>query len=229
MTTLIIVRHAETEANVQQVWQGTLDAPLTRRGQKQVMATAQHMAHLVQKSPVDRFYVSPLPRAQRTAAGIATAIGMTPVIEEGLREFDLGDWEGRTFQALKDAENLWERWAVEPTFAPPNGESAASFGQRAVDIMVELADRHLGETVLIVTHGGLICNVLARWLGEGPQDWRNWEPHNCAITMLARATNDAAGGWTPTLVNSIQHLPAAARTTEDKSVYAVAEAQSERE
>ncbi|MCB0132640.1 MAG: histidine phosphatase family protein, partial [Caldilineaceae bacterium] len=96
MTTLIIVRHAETEANVQQVWQGTLDAPLTRRGQKQVMATAQHMAHLVQESPVDRFYVSPLPRAQRTAAGIATAIGMTPLIEAGLREFDLGDWEGRT-------------------------------------------------------------------------------------------------------------------------------------
>src|SRR5437773_1398142 len=107
MTILILVRHGETEANVQQLWHGSLDAPLTERGRQQVLATAQQLKKLATRYPIDAFYVSPLPRAQSTADAIAQAIGKRLQVENDLREFDLGDWEGRSFLALKEQENLW--------------------------------------------------------------------------------------------------------------------------
>lgn len=63
---LILLRHAETH-NVAQVWQGSLDAPFSPKGQAQVDATAHNFPQFVQKFPVDRTYVSPTGRAQRTA------------------------------------------------------------------------------------------------------------------------------------------------------------------
>ena len=215
-TRLIIVRHAETEANVMQVWQGSLDAPLTARGRLQTGATAVRVAELARLYPIDHFVVSPLPRARSTAAAIADELGMQPDVRDDLREFDLGAWEGRTFQDLRDSERLWERWEADPSFAPPDGESPMSFGNRAEQAFWDIARHHPGATILAVTHGGLICNVLARWLGEGPQDWRNWEPHNCAVTILEQEDDL----WAPRLVNDISHLSPHARFDEDKSVYA---------
>lgn len=216
MTTLILLRHGETEGNVQQVWHGALDAPLTVRGQQQVTATVQAICHLHGRTPIDQLYVSPLPRALRTAEPIAHALNLPVQLEPGLREFDLGEWEGRTFVDLRDVENLWVRWRQDPTFAPPHGESPRSFHARVLLALQQLVAHHPTQTVLAVTHGGLICNVLATWLGAGPDDWRNWEPHNCAITVLQLT----AGQWQPLLVNDISHLPPDAIVLPDASVYA---------
>jgi 2,3-bisphosphoglycerate-dependent phosphoglycerate mutase len=209
-TRLVLVRHGETEGNVSQVWHGSLDAPLTRRGQQQVAAVAARMAAWQDELPVHAFYVSPLPRAQSTAAAIAAAIGVTPQVEPGLREFDLGDWEGRSFRELREQENLWGRWEQDPGFAPPNGESPRSFGRRAAATLTRLADRHPGQTVLVVTHGGFISNVLAAWLGKNDGDWRAYDPHNCAVSVLRRDGD----GWHGELVNDVAHLPAAARAAD---------------
>ncbi len=206
MTRLVMIRHGETEGNVNQVWHGALDAPLTERGRAQVQATAERMRQLVEQMKVDAFYVSPLARAQSTAAAIGAAISASPVVEPGLREFDLGDWEGRSFEELRQVENLWGRWKADPRFAPPNGESPHSFNKRVVKTVNELAANHPSQTVLIVTHGGVICNVLATWLGDGPADWRRWEPHNCAISILERDSER----WAGVLINDASHLPAEA-------------------
>lgn len=221
MTRLIIVRHAETEANIQGVWQGSLDAPLTARGMRQVAATARRVAELAQTYPIDRFYVSPLPRARSTAAAIAAAIRMQPMVEPGLREFDLGDWEGRSFHELRETEDLWNHWAKDPAFAPPNGESPLTFAARVNADFSRLAAEHPDETVLLVTHGGVISNLLAQWLGDGPQDWRRWEAHNCAISVIEQ---DEEGCWRPILVNDISHLPPDVRVQEDGTAWAVANA-----
>lgn len=216
MTTLILVRHGETEGNVQQLWHGAMDSPLTARGQLQVGATAAQLVELDQTYRVAAFYVSPLPRAQQTAAAIAKTINRQPIIEPGLREFDLGAWEGRTFLDLRDNENLWERWRQDPHFMPPQGESPRSFHARVLATIQHLAAQHPAATVLIVTHGGVICNVLAAWLGSGPEDWRHWEPHNCAITLLQGEGTQ----WQGLLVNDISHLPVDAIATHDGEAYA---------
>ena len=207
VTRLILVRHGETESNVSQVWHGRLDAPLTPRGREQVVAVAARLAARQAELPIHAFYVSPLPRAQSTAAAIAAAIGMTPQIDPGLREFDLGDWEGRTFRDLREQENLWGRWATDPDFAPPNGESPRSFGRRAAQALIRLADRHPEQTVLVVTHGGFISNVLATWLCKSGGDWRAFDPHNCAISIVRRDGD----GWQGEVINDVSHLPLTAR------------------
>ncbi len=210
-TRLILVRHGETESNVNQMWYGAMDAPLTERGRRQVAAVARAMSDLARRYAPDMFYVSPLPRAQSTAAAIADAIGMQPIVEEGLREFDLGDWEGRTFEDLRETEDLWGRWAKDPTFAPPNGESPASFGARVQQAMQELVARHTGQTILIVSHGAFIGSALTRWLGDG-KDWRRWDPPNCSITVLQENQENSeplenGRPWKAVLVNDVSHLP----------------------
>jgi broad specificity phosphatase PhoE len=199
---LILVRHGETEGNVSKVWHGSEDAPLTERGRRQVQATAQRLKELHQQYHVDALYVSPLPRAQSTASAIAKAINIEPIVEPGLREFSIGDWEGRSFRELQQMENLWQRWNENPEFAPPNGESPITFTHRVAQVISELAARHPNQTVAIVSHGGVISNILARWLGEGPQDWARWDPPNCAITILRQVE----GGWQPITVNDTRHL-----------------------
>ncbi|NJN81679.1 MAG: histidine phosphatase family protein [Caldilineaceae bacterium] len=202
MSVVILVRHGETEGNIQRVWHGAQDAPLTARGVNQVAATARRIQVLVVEYPIDAFYVSPLPRAKSTAAAIADALGRDAVVYPDLREFDLGDWEGRTFQDLAETEKLWEHWSTDPYFAPPNGESPRSFSRRAMRAVEELVQRHPQETILIVTHSGVVTQVLANWLGDGPDDWQRWEPENCAISILANEGN----GWRGVEVNGIDHL-----------------------
>ncbi|HXF62834.1 MAG TPA: histidine phosphatase family protein [Caldilineaceae bacterium] len=204
---LILVRHGETEANVSQVWHGALDAPLTERGRAQVAATAAWLSDLHRRQPLDGFYVSPLPRAQSTAAAIAAAIGRQPVVVEGLREFSIGDWEGRSFRELREVEDLWGRWEADPCFAPPNGESPRSFNRRVVETVIKLVDRHPDGTALAVSHGGVIGSVLATLVGDGPDDWRRFDPHNCAVSVLQWQE----GRWSGELINATDHLPLVAR------------------
>jgi len=214
MTKLFLVRHAETEANLQKIWYGLLDAPLTERGEQQILATGQRMKDLARYHPIDAFYVSPLGRTQKTAAAIAEQIAIVPTVEDGLREFDLGDWEGRSYVELAEHENLWGRWKVEPDFRPPNGESALSFHNRAIQIIETLVAKHAGETVLAVTHGGIICNVMALWMGEGLQDWPRWEPDNGSITLLTKQD----GEWQIEFWDDVSHFPPDA-VVDEKPVY----------
>lgn len=209
-TRLILVRHGETEANLLQVWHGSMDAPLTERGQRQVAATAARFADCAQCGPIDRLYVSPLPRARSTAAAIGAAIGQELVINEELREFSIGDWEGRTYRDLIDNEQLWKHWAADPDFAPPNGESPNSFAARVVVALRDLAASHPRQTVVAVTHGGVIGVVLDQWLGSATGDWVSWDPHNCAISVL----DQVGDHWKGVLVNDISHLPADALADE---------------
>lgn len=215
MTTLILVRHGETEANVSGIWQGSQDAPLTARGRAQVDATGVEFGEWAKHTHFDHLYVSPLARAQSTAAAIAATTGLEAVIEPQLSEFHLGDWEGRSFADLRDTENLWGRWATDPQFAPPNGESPYTFYLRAVSATAQIAERHPDETVIIVGHGGFIANVLSGWLGTGPGAWREWEAHNCAIAVLERTPE----GWKGIRVNDIAHLPPEAVEHPDYSTY----------
>jgi probable phosphoglycerate mutase len=202
-TRLILIRHAETEANVsKKVWQGASDTPLTIRGERQAAATAGYLAMLHRRNAVDVFYASSLLRARRTADAISTAIGLPVQLDYALREFDLGDWEGRAFDDLEDTENLSKRWDADPHFAPPGGESPHMFQRRIVTAFESMASAHPDQTVLVVTHGGVIRNLLGLWIGNGPDDWQRWQASNCSITMLERSGQ----AWHPILLNDTSHL-----------------------
>jgi probable phosphoglycerate mutase len=66
----------------------------------------------------------------------------------------------------------------------------------------ELAARHPGERLLIVTHSGVIATLLATWIGSGREEWRRFEPDNCSISRIV----GAVGRWNALEVNSTAHL-----------------------
>lgn len=212
-TRLILIRHAETEANAaKKVWQGSLDTPLTIRGELQVAATAAHVVTLHRRYAVDVFYCSTLPRAHRTADAISRAIGLPVHVDHALREFDLGDWEGRTWADLEHIENLSNRWEADPYFAPPGGESPHIFQRRIMTAFERLAAVHPDQTVLVVTHGAVIRNLLGVWIGNGPDDWQRWSACNCSVTILEKRGQM----WYPLLLNDTSHLPSEAVVTESE-------------
>ena len=151
MTQLILIRHGETLWNTERRMQGQLDSPLTSRGPWQ----AQQLGVRLKTQPFTTLYSSDLPRAARTAEQIAVATGHQIVIDERLRERHFGVFEGLTQKEMQSCEpDAYVRFmSRDPHYAVPGGESPAAFFARCRAALEELAIRHAGETIAVVTHG----------------------------------------------------------------------------
>ncbi len=182
-TVLLLARHGETDANVAGTWQGATDHPLNARGQAQARALAHYLAE--HHGDITVIYTSPLRRARQTAEIVAQALNNIRVLEEpDLAEYNLGEWEGLTYEELRYEKRLWERMGQDPHWAPPGGESAYAFATRVVGALQRIVARHPGEKVLIVGHGGAIATALALLLeGDGTR-WRAYQMANCAVSEL---------------------------------------------
>ena len=151
--TLALVRHGQTEYNVESRLQGWCDSPLTSAGLAGVRATAADLA----ERPFTAVYVSPAGRAQATAREIAAFHPGVPVITDpDLREFGFGDYEARL-----EAE-LFARWDPEPLFTGvlhgtfpglPGGESGQDFLARVGAAFARIERAHPDGDVLVVSHG----------------------------------------------------------------------------
>jgi probable phosphoglycerate mutase len=200
-TRLFLVRHGETDANVAGVWQGGQgDDPLNDRGQQQSAAVASYLAH---QGPIATVYTSPQRRARQTAEAIAQAKGIPIVEVGGLREYDIGDMEGVTAEEIA---RLWasfvEKWRTDPDLAPPGGESARQFTQRLHAALSDVIREAAGQTVVVVSHQGVLATGLAVLVGQ-PDCWKEYQMANCAVTLLV------CGGDEPPCVerfNVTEHL-----------------------
>ena len=149
MTTILLVRHGETEWNLARRYQGWSDSPLTERGLGQAAAIGRRLA-LLPEAAAAEIVASPLGRARRTAEIIAQCLGRTapPRADERLREISIGDWDG-----LGRAEIMARMGAgfeeFEWYFATPDGESYEDFAGRIAGWLGELDER----PVIAVCHG----------------------------------------------------------------------------
>ena len=182
-TTLYLIRHGETDANVAGVWQGSTDSPLNARGQAQARALARRIAH--EQLPISIIYSSPLQRARLTAEQVALALGDVPVVlDPGLAEYHLGEWEGLTYEQLKDEKRLWERMADDPDFTPPGGESPRQFALRLLNSFQTIIQKHGGETVAVVGHGGALATALSMLIDHSGDTWRQYQMLNASLSKL---------------------------------------------
>jgi alpha-ribazole phosphatase/probable phosphoglycerate mutase len=112
-------------------------------------------------------YSSPLSRALQTARPIAATFGLEPVEHAGLQELDFGDLEGCPYDRIEaDHPDLFRRWLDRPAGVRfPGGESLAEVADRALAAIGEIRDRHEGEEVAVVAHGGVLRVVLGDALG----------------------------------------------------------------
>jgi alpha-ribazole phosphatase len=168
---LVLVRHGQTDWNLDGRWQGQTDVPLNATG----LAQAQAVGLALAGRRLDAIYASDLQRAHMTAEAVAAHHSVSVIPEPRLREINLGDWEGLTFDQLaaRDQARMaqWVENAVEAT--APNGESQRDLLARVWSLLDDLRQRPVGETVLLVAHGGTLRSLLCLALGVPPQNhWR---------------------------------------------------------
>jgi 2,3-bisphosphoglycerate-dependent phosphoglycerate mutase len=183
-TTLLLVRHAETQCNVEVRLSGWTDSELTERGLEQTRRLAEHFKRAHEGSVA--IYASPLARARAAAEAICSLTGHELVLDPDLREMHFGELEGRrlTELQLERAELLAQNEELDGAFSWPGGESREGFAVRVRRSIDRIAARHAGEIVAVITHGGVISTFLACLHGEGAGAWRNWLVKNASLTEV---------------------------------------------
>lgn len=166
MTALVLIRHGETDWNVEARYQGQADPPLNGRGRQQ----AHQLANELQEVRLDVLYTSPLRRAAETAKIVATALDLPLYKEPRLMEIHQGDWQTRLrseIQALYP--DLFRRWETEPWQAtPPGGEHLKQVQARVEAALDEILTRHPDERVGLVIHRIPIALIKMRYQGLEP-------------------------------------------------------------
>lgn len=182
LTRILAIRHGETSWNVDRRIQGHLDVPLNERGQWQ----ARRLERAVADEGLDALYASDLVRAYETAEAVARGSGRPIVTDTGLRERCFGIFEGQTYREIElvfpDESERWKR--RDPDFAPPRGETLAQFYERVVATATRLAHAHLGQSIALVAHGGVLdClyRAAARIDLSAP---RSWSVGNATLNRL---------------------------------------------
>lgn len=160
MTRLLIVRHGETEWNVEGRIQGHTNSNLSKRGVAQARALAQRLA----RWKIDAVYSSDLTRAMDTIAAAAKAHKLSAQPRAALREKGFGDWEGRTVAEVSEGyPELWKRYHVERELNTPipGGESWTQVQTRILGVLHEILETNPEDaTVVIVGHGAALRPIL---------------------------------------------------------------------
>jgi probable phosphoglycerate mutase len=189
-TRICIIRHGETDWNVERRIQGNIDVALNETGIAQAGATAAGLAG----RRFDAVYSSDLDRALQTARSVAAALGLDVRPDPGLRERHYGVLQGLTTAevAVRYPTAYAHYLARSPDHRFGSGECLADFSARIVTAIEALAIRHPGEELLLVSHGGVldICyrratgrplstprdfsipNAALNWFEIGPEGWR---------------------------------------------------------
>ncbi|MBA3906998.1 MAG: histidine phosphatase family protein [Pseudonocardiales bacterium] len=184
---LVLLRHGQTNYNVEGRMQGHLDVLLTETGHAQAAAVAPGIAAL---GP-DRLISSDLRRAVDTADVVAAASGLDVKVDPRLRETHLGEWQGRP---LVDVERGWPgaiaAWRSDPAWAPPGGESRIEVVRRSRPVIDELDEEYADNPkgiVVVVAHGGMIAGLVCGLLGLPTSTWPSiGGMGNCHWASLAR-------------------------------------------
>jgi len=155
MTTVLLVRHGFSKANEKGFFAGHTDVDLSDLGYTQATLTCDY---ILNNFKVDKVYSSDLKRAFNTVKGIGDKLKIEVKPERNFREIYAGDWEGLSFEDIKEKfPNEYAEWMVNTGFARcNNGESMQELQERAFNRLLEIAKQDEGKTVVIGTHAGVI-------------------------------------------------------------------------
>lgn len=183
-TTIVLVRHGQTEWNIGDRFRGRANIALDATGMAQAEATAHYIA--AHWTP-EAVYCSPLLRARQTAEKIAQCFHLHERAHPGLLDIDYGAWEGLTVAELRAqhwAEAV-ELWYTHPQDAPiPGGETIHAVRLRAMGALNEIVERHANGTVVIVAHTVVNRLLLLGILGLGNERFWRLGQDTCALNLI---------------------------------------------
>jgi probable phosphoglycerate mutase len=192
---IVLWRHGRTEWNASRRFQGQTDIPLDDVGIAQARLAAEQLATL----KPGRIISSDLQRALVTAQTLGDLCNLPVISDTGLRETFAGAWEGLSREEIvRDYGNELAAWAAGSNLRPGgNGETRTEVAERMLNVINrELAQVDIGQTIVVVTHGGSARAVIAQLIGLPPEHWAALGVlTNCAWSVLTEKDSDYGPPW----------------------------------
>ena len=210
MTRLILVRHGETEWNRVERFRGRADVQLNERGLLQAEATSFGVNS---RTAAGAVYSSPLSRAMRTAQAIAGRQSLRVKAHPGLVDIDYGAWQGLSSEEVRERwpEQL-AAWYETPHLAEiPGGESLEDVRARCASAVREIAERHSGESVVLVAHSVVNRIILLCALGLDNSRFWHLRLDTCALNEIEANGED----FTVVSMNETCHLRTSSGPNDD--------------
>ena len=162
-TRLYLMRHGQVAGFEEKRYNGQADVPLTQLGVQQFELLAERLESL----PIAAIYSSDLSRCANGSQLLSERLGLQAVTMADFRERHIGQWEGHTWQELQE---LYPReWAARlqsvGNFRVPGGESPQDVHERVMPALQEILQRHAGQDVALVGHGGVNRVILLNAIG----------------------------------------------------------------
>jgi alpha-ribazole phosphatase len=179
---LLLVRHGITEYNTDIRFQGHTDTELSGEGYRQAEKLAERLA----EEPIDAVYSSDLKRAIATAEAVASRKGIEIVQSPELREMNYGEIEGMTFSELNEkypevGKNIMD---FNTDLSLPGGETFLGFAERIRGFEDVLSEYNEDQTVLIVSHGGVLKTLVCNLLGIDYSHWPQIGFSNASLSIV---------------------------------------------
>lgn len=164
VTTIYFLRHGHTMATEMGLLYSNPDLPLTEKGAEQAQSAAGHLESLLKGRNPDKILRGTALRVKQSAEPLVAKFNLETEEVEGFEEWQVGDWEGRTYLDIKkNSPEQYQAWCKDPIGnAPPGGESISALADRigkAIDKLTRYKD-YAGKTLCMVTHSGIIRSSL---------------------------------------------------------------------
>lgn len=167
-------RHGQTDYNKQELILGITDIPLNETGAVQAHQLAKEIEKI---DDVDFIISSPMIRADITAKTVADRCGLEVITDNRLREWDYGNYEGKSRFTDGFAENKRE-FAVR---MGDTGESVLQVSHRVYSFLDEIIEKYSDKNILLVSHGG-ICRIIETYFHDmTTEQYSNWFMGNCQL------------------------------------------------
>ena len=182
MTHLVLIRHGETDWNVEGRYQGQADPPLNAHGVAQSKELAEHL----EIYGLDFLYSSPLKRAAQTAQIVSERLRIPLYFDSRLMEIHQGDWQTRLRAEINELyPELFKRWESEPwEVSPPNGEFLHQVQDRVVAAVEEIKVKYPHNCAGLITHRIPIALIKVRYQEVGRDIVRTMHLPNIYIEQL---------------------------------------------
>ncbi len=182
---IYLVRHGETDWNLESKIQGQTDTPLNENGRKQARELAEKIS--LELCGIGSIYTSKKKRALETAGIIGEKLAIMPVIHQGLEEICLGNWEGYTWKQVREVfSEEYQKWHQNRRYQiPPGGESYQQLLNRLLPAVDDISQREKKDT-LLVTHSAVIMTLMSYVYDTPFEDMaKNYKTGNAVIVELS--------------------------------------------
>ncbi|MDF2613560.1 MAG: cobC [Clostridia bacterium] len=182
MITLILIRHATTEANEHQTFSGFKETQISAAGKKQIDALTKRLCHY----KIHAIYASPSNRTWQTVKDIADKKRLPIQTADELREIHFGNFEGISFQTIQEEypDEIIKMIDLGDNYVYPGGESLVQSYKRTAVKIDDIKRIHNEQVILICAHAGTIRNVLSHLISKSPSLHWHFKIDNASLTIV---------------------------------------------